>query len=96
MAALHAEGVGRAAVSLGAGRAKLDDVIDPGVGIEILAPVGAAVTAGQPVLRIHHRDGRGLDDALALLAGAVAIADGAPAPPALVLERIAEESGENA
>ena len=37
---LHAERIGRAAVWLGAGRGKLDDVIDPGVGIEVLAPRG--------------------------------------------------------
>ena len=42
VAGLEAERVGRAAVALGAGRAKLDDVVDPAVGIEVLAPVGCA------------------------------------------------------
>jgi pyrimidine-nucleoside phosphorylase len=86
--ALQAELVGRAAVCLGAGRAKLDDVVDPGVGIEVLAPVGTAVEKGQPVLRVHHRGGRGLDDARDLLDRAIDIAsDAAPRQP-LVLERI--------
>jgi pyrimidine-nucleoside phosphorylase len=86
--ALQAELVGRAAVCLGAGRAKLDDVVDPGVGIEVLAPVGTAVEKGQPVLRVHHRGGRGLDDARDLLDRAIDIGnDAAPRQP-LVLERI--------
>jgi pyrimidine-nucleoside phosphorylase len=84
---LHAELVGRAAVALGAGRAKLDDVVDPGVGIEVLAPVGTPVQTGEPVLRVHHRDGRGLDDALPLLHQAIEI-DAAPARQPLVIERI--------
>jgi pyrimidine-nucleoside phosphorylase len=86
--ALQAELVGRAAVCLGAGRAKLDDVVDPGVGIEVLAPVGTVVQKGQPVLRVHHRGGRGLDDARDLLDRAIDIGnDAAPRQP-LVLERI--------
>ena len=86
--ALQAELVGRAAVCLGAGRAKLDDVVDPGVGIEVLAPIGTAVEKGQPVLRVHHRGGRGLDDARELLDRAIDVGnDAAPRQP-LVLERI--------
>jgi pyrimidine-nucleoside phosphorylase len=85
--ALHAELVGRAAVALGAGRAKLDDVVDPGVGIEVIAGVGTQVQTGEPVLRVHHRDGRGLDDALALLRNAVEIGAAPPRRP-LVVERI--------
>ncbi len=87
--ALQAELVGRAAVALGAGRATLDDVVDPGVGLEVLAPVGTAVEKGQPVLRVHHRDGRGLDAARELLRQAIEIsADAAPRQP-LIVERVA-------
>jgi pyrimidine-nucleoside phosphorylase len=85
--ALHAELVGRAAVALGAGRAKLDDVVDPGVGIEVIAPVGTAVRTGEPVLRVHHRGSRGLDDAVALLRHAIEIG-AAPARQPLIVERI--------
>jgi thymidine phosphorylase len=88
VSALQAELVGRAAVALGAGRATLDDKIDAGVGIEIVAPVGTTVRSGEPVLRVHHRDGRGLEDAVALLRQAIAIND-APEPRPLVIERIA-------
>ena len=85
---IGAELVGRAAVSLGAGRATLDDVIDSGVGIEVLAPVGTHVDEGEPVLRVHHRGGRGLKDARALLQQAIEISGQAPPPRPLVLERI--------
>jgi pyrimidine-nucleoside phosphorylase len=88
VAALRAEEIGRAAVSLGAGRGKLDDVIDPGVGIEIVAHVGEAVRRGQAVLRVHHRSGHGLADALPLLERAVQISDAASAASSVVVERV--------
>jgi len=88
VSALLAEEIGRAAVALGAGRGKLDDVIDPGVGIEIVAHVGARVERGAPVLRVHHRARRGLDDARVLLDRAVEIAAAAPAPRAVIVERV--------
>ena len=85
---LHAEYVGRAAVALGAGRATLDDRIDPGVGITVVAPPGTRVKSGDPVLLLHHRAGRGLDDALPLIEEAVQVADSAPEPSPLVVETI--------
>jgi pyrimidine-nucleoside phosphorylase len=47
---MDAELVGRAAVALGAGRDRADAGVDPAVGIEIVAPVGAGVRSGDPVL----------------------------------------------
>jgi pyrimidine-nucleoside phosphorylase len=85
---IEAELVGRAAVVLGAGRDRLDATIDPGVGLMILAPPGTRVRGGEAVIEIHHRGGRGLEDARRLLAGAVEIADAAAPPPQLILDRI--------
>jgi pyrimidine-nucleoside phosphorylase len=85
---LEAESVGRAAVSLGAGRGKIDDVIDHGVGIRVLAPVGQEVRAGDRVLEIQHRAGRGLDAAVFLLQQAVQIADAPPSPQPLIFDTI--------
>jgi pyrimidine-nucleoside phosphorylase len=90
VAAMRAEAVGRAAVVLGAGRDRLDAAIDPAVGFTIAAPVGTRVKAGDPVIEIHHRGGRGLAEARRLLAGAIAIADEPPARPPLVLDRITD------
>ena len=65
--------IGRAAVRLGAGRDKVDDDIDPAVGIMIPATVGDAVRAGDPVLRVKYRSRAKLDDALPLLMEAVGV-----------------------
>jgi pyrimidine-nucleoside phosphorylase len=88
VSALQAELIGRAAVALGAGRARLDDVIDPGVGIEVMARVGAPVRAGETVLRVHHRGGRGLGDAAPMLAEAVRIDDAPPLMGPVVVDRV--------
>jgi thymidine phosphorylase len=75
-------------VALVSGKDRLDARIDPGVGLMILAAPGARVRAGDPILEIHHRGGRGLVEARGLLAGAIEIADAAAPPPVLILDRI--------
>jgi pyrimidine-nucleoside phosphorylase len=86
--AMRAEGVGRAAVGLGAGRDRLDAVIDPAVGFTIVAPVGTRVKAGDPIIEIHHRNGHGLADARRLLEAAIHIGDAPGAAGPLVFDRI--------
>jgi pyrimidine-nucleoside phosphorylase len=73
VASIDAECVGRAAVALGAGRERVDEAIDPGAGIEILAPVGTPVTIGDPVLLLIASDPARLRAARAVLARAVSI-----------------------
>jgi pyrimidine-nucleoside phosphorylase len=85
---LKAELVGRAAVMLGAGRDRLDAVIDPGVGLIVLAPPGTPVTAREPILEIRHRGGRGLPEARRLLLESVQIDDEPPPPSQLILDRV--------
>ena len=48
--------VGRASVALGAGRDRVEDAVDPAVGIMVRAAVGDEVRAGDPVLELHYRD----------------------------------------
>ena len=55
VARLDAGLIGRAAVQLGAGRARAEDAVDPAVGFEIVAPAGTPVEAGAPVLIVHAR-----------------------------------------
>jgi pyrimidine-nucleoside phosphorylase len=86
--AMRAESVGRAAVGLGAGRDRLDATIDPSVGFMVLASVGSRVKAGDPLVEIHHRHGRGLDEARQLLRAAIEIGDAPAAARPLVLDRI--------
>ena len=72
--------IGRAAVVLGAGRDKVDDEVDPAVGIMIAAAVGDAVRAGDAVLRVRYRSERRLADAIPLLTEAIQVG-ASPRPP---------------
>jgi pyrimidine-nucleoside phosphorylase len=65
--------IGRAVVMLGGGRDKVDDDIDPAVGIMIAATVGDAVRAGDPVLRVQYRSRTKLEEALPFLMEAVKV-----------------------
>jgi len=87
---LDAELIGRAAMVLGAGRDRVDASIHHGVGIEVDAPLGTEVRAGEPVLSLACDDRDRLAAARLVLADAVAIEDhAAPASPRL-LETIDE------
>jgi pyrimidine-nucleoside phosphorylase len=89
VADIRAEHVGRAAVVLGAGRARLEESVDHGVGISVVAPVGTEVRAGDPVLVVRHRGGRGLEDALQLLREALSIDVHPPVARPLVVDSVA-------
>ena len=75
---LDAELVGRASVMLGAGRDRVEDPVDAGVGIMVLAKPGDALEAGQPVLEIHYGDRRRCDAAVALVGRAMTVGDERP------------------
>ncbi len=55
--------VGRAVVALGGGRRILTDEIDHAVGVVARRGAGERFAAGDPLFEVHHRDGRGLEDA---------------------------------
>ena len=76
--ALDAELVGRASVMLGAGRDRVEDPVDPAVGIMVMAKPGDEVRAGQPVLELHYRDAARLEHALRLASQAITIGDERP------------------
>jgi pyrimidine-nucleoside phosphorylase len=79
--------VGHAVAALGGGRRRLTDAIDPAVGVVCLREPGSRVEAGDDLYLIHHRDGRGLDEAREHLVRAIEIGDTAGLSP-LVLSRI--------
>jgi thymidine phosphorylase len=89
IASVAAEPIGRASNALGAGRTTVGDAVDHAAGILVLVSPGDEVQAGDPVLELHHRDGRGLDAALALCRGAVTVADERPKPRPKILAEIA-------
>ena len=75
---LDAELVGRATLALGAGRATVDDQVDPAVGAIVHAHPGDHLSKGDPILELHYRKQGDLEAALALIARAVEIGDDAP------------------
>jgi len=54
--AIDAEAIGLAAVALGAGRARLEDPVDHGVGLIVHRKVGDRVEAGEPLCTVHFGD----------------------------------------
>jgi thymidine phosphorylase len=84
----RAEAFGRASNALGAGRSKVDDPVDHAVGVVLSVKPGDAVAEGDSLVEIHHRDGLGLESAIALCRGAIQIGDAPPPPRAKVLAEI--------
>ncbi|MEW6432914.1 MAG: thymidine phosphorylase [Myxococcota bacterium] len=85
---IDSEAVGLAAMSLGAGRAKTTDVIDPAVGFVLHKKLGDAVQAGEALLTIHYNDASRLAEVTTRVVKAWQIGDAAPAKRPLVLERL--------
>ena len=88
LARLDAELVGRASVGLGAGRDRVEDPIDPGVGIMVIATPGDELAAGDPILELHYRDPGRLERAIALAAQAIEVEDERPAARSLFVGEV--------
>ena len=87
---LDAMAVGLAAWRLGAGRARKEDPVQAGAGVEMHAKPGDTVTEGQPLLTLHTDEPERFERALDSLDGGYDIGDGASyAPTPLVLDRVA-------
>ncbi|MDI5970153.1 thymidine phosphorylase [Streptomyces sp. SL13] len=87
---LDAYAVGVAAWRLGAGRARKEDPVQAGAGIELHAKPGDPVTAGQPLLTLHTDTPERFPYALQALAGGVTVGPAGTAftPRPIVLDRI--------
>ena len=85
---LKAEAIGRASNVLGAGRNKVGESVDHGVGVTTSIRVGDRVTSGHPLLELHHRGGRGVEAAMALCREAVAIGDAPPPRRPTILDSV--------
>jgi pyrimidine-nucleoside phosphorylase len=93
LAAIEPVAVGRAAAALGAGRERIEDEIDPAVGIEICVRVGDELRRGRPVARILARTHGDAERAAGRVRGALTIADEAVAPPPLIHHVIDSAAG---
>src|SRR5262245_18965943 len=85
---VDAELVGRASVALGAGRDRVEDPVDPGVGIIVKAKPGDEVRPGDPLLEMHYRTRGKLEAALAHASRAVSIRDARPAAARLIVAEV--------
>jgi thymidine phosphorylase len=85
---LDAFAVGVAAWRLGAGRARKEDPVQAGAGVELHAKPGDDVRAGEPLLTLHTDDTERFERALEALAGAVDVGGSVASLP-LVLGRVA-------
>lgn len=89
LARLDAYAVGVAAWRLGAGRARKEDPVQAGAGVEIHAKPGEEVTEGQPLLTLHTDTPEKFDYALAALTDAYAVGSRPVPRRSIVLDRIA-------
>lgn len=85
---LDAYAVGIAAWRLGAGRARKEDPVQAGAGVELHAKPGDTVRAGQPLMTLHTDTPERFARATEALADAVDVTDGAYQATPLVIDRI--------
>src|SRR5687768_1841191 len=89
--AVDAAEVGRAVASIGGGRARVEDRIDPSVGYLARARVGQQVSAGEPLGLLYCRHGAAGDAAAARIRAAYRVGEEPPASiPELIKEVIAQ------
>jgi len=84
VAGFDTEGVGRAAMLLGAGRAKKDDAIDPGAGLLLAVRVGNRVEVGSVLCTMYAAEERLLDAAEERFRSAIHFAEQPVEAPPLV------------
>jgi thymidine phosphorylase len=81
-----AEGIGRSAMLLGAGRATTDDVIDPGAGLTLAVRVGDYVDAGDTLCTMYASREELFDEAEQRFSASVRLGDVRVPPPPLFHE----------
>ncbi|MEW5935776.1 MAG: hypothetical protein AB1816_19515, partial [Bacillota bacterium] len=86
--------VGRAAMVLGAGRARKEDRIDPAVGVVLRRKVGDPVARGEPLAEVHYNDDDRLPAALELLEAAYRIEGQRPPVRPLIMALVTGEGVE--
>jgi pyrimidine-nucleoside phosphorylase len=87
--------IGKAIIDMGGGRSKMEDPVDPSVGLVITAKPGDWVEAGEPLGTIFARDRGGVELARQALGTAIRIADEAEPPLPLISHRITHEGVEH-
>jgi pyrimidine-nucleoside phosphorylase len=89
LARMETERMGWGTMALGAGRQRLDDMIDPAVGVIFHKKVGDSVRAGEPLATLHYNQPNRLAEAQRWFEGAFVVEAQAPAPRPLILKTLA-------
>jgi thymidine phosphorylase len=91
LSACDTRAVGLAVIALGGGRRRVEDRIDPAVGIDDILPLGTTVSRSDPIAMVHAADEAGAEAAAVLLQKAFEIGqtDGKQPSP-VVRQRIAK------
>jgi thymidine phosphorylase len=82
--------VGVAVIELGGGRVRVSDTIDPAVGFDRLAEVGASIDRATPIGRVHAATATAAERAADRLKSAYRLGSSRPLDRPLVAERITE------
>lgn len=88
IASFDGEALGLAVIGLGGGRQVESDVVDPAVGLSDVVSLGAKVSKGQPLLKIHAAREDAADRAAQQVLAAIEITEAQPDLPPLIYERI--------
>jgi pyrimidine-nucleoside phosphorylase len=80
--------IGKAIIDMGGGRSRMEDPVDPSVGLVITAKPGDWVEAGEPLGTIFARDRAGVELARQALGSAIRIAEEAEPPLPLISHRV--------
>jgi pyrimidine-nucleoside phosphorylase/thymidine phosphorylase len=78
VAAIDTEKLGTAAMVLGAGREKVEDVIDPGAGLVVRKKPGDEIEKGEPLVILHYNDPTRLPEAERMVQAAYSVSDARP------------------
>jgi pyrimidine-nucleoside phosphorylase len=84
VAGLEAFAIGRACMVLGAGRERLDSVIDPGVGLVFEKKVGDRVSVGERICVVYSNDSTRMQRARDMLRRAISVSSESVSAPPLV------------
>ncbi|HQR07555.1 MAG TPA: thymidine phosphorylase [Gemmatales bacterium] len=88
VASIHAEQLGRAAMLLGSGREKVEDVIDHSVGIVMKKKPGDKVHQGDALAELYYNNDARLSEAIVLVSDAYTLGAASMTMKPLVLETV--------
>jgi thymidine phosphorylase len=89
VARMETERIGWASMALGAGRQRVEDAVDPAVGLVLHKKRGERVEEGEPLATLHFNEPEKLAEAQRWLKGAFRVASAPPRPVPLILKTLA-------